>query len=117
MWDPPHKRWAKRMGTGKADVVGLLCLLTCGVTVQALASEEGVWGEVLTLDCEGRLHFLSNSPAAVSFDLSDASATQLRDRASSRDRIAEASSSAGSASSMLATAAPSGCRSPPRRQP
>lgn len=59
----------QRMGSGQTDVVGLLCLLAWGVTVQALAgerrvglaentAEEGVWGEVLTLDCEGRLHFL-----------------------------------------------------------
>ena len=80
---------------GTADVVGLLCLLTCGVTVQALAGEEGVWGEVLTLDCEGRLHFLSNSPAAVSFDLSDASAThefwvqKLLERARERCEVSD----------------------------
>ena len=29
---------------GTADVVGLLCLLTCGVTVQALAGERGRLG-------------------------------------------------------------------------
>ena len=47
---PPHKRdhqrdnqkMGQRMGT--ADVVGLLCLLTCGVTVQALAGERGRLG-------------------------------------------------------------------------
>ena len=33
-----------------------------------------MWGEVLTLDCEGRLHVLGNSPVALSLDLRDASA-------------------------------------------
>ena len=55
-----------------ACAVGLLCLVTC-LAVHALEVEQGVWGELLTLDCEGRLHLLANSLSAVSVDLGDAS--------------------------------------------
>ena len=55
-------------------VVALLGLLPCSRAASALRGEQGVWGEVLTLDCEGRLHVLGNSPVALSLDLRDASA-------------------------------------------
>jgi hypothetical protein len=57
-------------------LISLLVILrlACGGATSAPQVEQGVWGELLTLDCEGRLHLLPNSPVAVSLDLRDGSA-------------------------------------------
>jgi hypothetical protein len=60
---------------GKLTIArALLVILACGGATSALQVEQGVLGELLTLDCEGRLHLLGNSPVAVSLDLRDGSA-------------------------------------------
>mmetsp|Transcript_1690 Transcript_1690/g.3819 ORF Transcript_1690/g.3819 Transcript_1690/m.3819 type:complete len:807 (-) Transcript_1690:397-2817(-) len=65
---------------GLAVLLLLLCQQACATPLGSeetpLGSEElsmqpGVWGEILTLDCEGKLHLAPNSPFALSLDLAD----------------------------------------------
>ena len=62
--------------TSIALLLSVLCV--SGAAARMVGSgrqtEEGVWGELLTLDCRGRLHLLANSPLALSIDLGDGSA-------------------------------------------
>jgi len=77
-------------------LLSVLCASAAASTVEpGMQTEEGVFGELLTLDCRGRLHLLANSPLALSFDLSDGSAAhefwidkileRARDRCSASD--------------------------------